>query len=363
MILAECIANSEQGIAQLFEELYDPAFLIDPAQERFVGANAAACRFLGYSAEEFTQLTPTDIHPHEIPRLDAFVVSVHEHGRWVADDLSCRTRDGSLVPAQVRATEVCIGGHVYILTVVRDRREELLAELGRSIRKLTHDLRNTMVASRLMGDRLCRHEDPMVRRSAELITRSVDRAVNMCQQTLELGNAEEQQPRRERFLLGDVLEEIRAAIGPEEVARASLDTSQAEDAEVDADFDQIYRILLNLVRNALAAGATRLQVIASREADVLRIDLSDDGPGLPEDVRARLFSEKSASRTHGGAGLGLAIAWELARNHAGDLLLLNTGPGGTTFRLVLPAGAPLEGTPSKPQSDARHRDGDSVPGP
>jgi signal transduction histidine kinase len=110
---------------------------------------------------------------------------------------------------------------------------------------------------------------------------------------------------------------------------------------VDADFDQIYRILLNLVRNALAAGATRLQVIASREADVLLIDLSDDGPGLPEDVRPRLFSEKSASRTHGGAGLGLAIAWGLARNHAGDLLLLNTGPGGTTFRLVLPEGSAL----------------------
>lgn len=336
MILAESIANSEQGIAQLFEELYDPAFLIDPAQGRFVGANVAACRFLGYSGEELIQLSPADIHPHEIPRLEAFMVSVREHGRWVADDLSCRARDGSLLPAQLRAAEVRIGEQVYLLILVRDRREELLAELGRSIRKLTHDLHNTMVASRLMGDRLCRHEDPMVRRSAEVIIRSVDRAVHMCQQALELGNAEERQPRRERFLLGDVLDEIRAAIGPEEVARACFEAPGSAETPMDADFDQIYRILLNLLRNALAAGATYVQVTTAREAGSLLIDLADDGPGIPAEVRSRLFAENPGSRIPGGSGLGLAIAWELARNHQGELQLLHTGPEGTVFRLVLP---------------------------
>jgi nitrogen-specific signal transduction histidine kinase len=65
------------------------------------------------------------------------------------------------------------------------------------------------------------------------------------------------------------------------------------------------------------------------------IDCQDDGPGLPEEVQHRLFVEKPAGKGV-GAGLGLAIAWELARNHGGDLTLVETGPAGTVFRLVLP---------------------------
>lgn len=345
MILIESIEAeaATDGVVQLFEELYDPALLVDPEGGHIVGANAAACRFLGYSAEELGGLSPADIHPHEIPRLDAFLFTVQQHGRWIADDLSCRTKDGCLLPAQVRATLVHIADRPYVLAIIHDRRDAELAELGRSIRKLTHDLRNTMVSSRLMSDRLRRHKDPLVRQSAELIARSVDRAVKMCQQTLKVGSAREGRPRRERFTLGDLVIELHAAVGPEEVAGVRLEAPDAETVALDADFDQVFRILMNLIRNAIAAGSTYIRLSGSLQESLTRIDCRDDGPGLPPAVQGCLFSEKplvaeNASTRGVGAGLGLAIAWELARNHDGDLTLLETGPAGTAFRLVLPYG-------------------------
>jgi len=332
MILIDSLGPARESIVKLFEELYDPALLIDPEKGVFVGANSAACEFLGYSPEELAALSPTEIHPHEIPRLDAFLVAVREQGRWKADDLSCRTKLGDLVPAQVRATLVHISDREYVLSVVHDRREAELAELGRSIRKLTHDLRNTMVSSRLMSDRLRRHEDPLVRQSADLIARSVDRAVRMCQQTLEVGSAKEGRPRRERFLLSDLMDDLNAAIGPGEVARVEMESPNAEEIELDADFDQVFRILMNLIRNAITADSRHIRVVGFREDGQTVIDCEDDGPGLPESVQGCLFAEKGA----GSSGLGLAIAWELARNHGGDLTLRETGPTGTVFRVVLP---------------------------
>lgn len=336
-MLLDPFTDTPSGAKQLFDELYDPALLIDPQAGCFVGANEAATAFLGYDAEEFAKLTPADIHPHEIPRLDRFLEAVAENRRWSTDELACRTKQGALLPANVRASVLNIEGKSYILAIFRDRREEELAELGRSIRKLTHDLRNTMVASRLMSDRLRRHEDPRVQRSAELITRSVDRAVRMCQEALDAGSSVEPAPRCERFALSDVISEITAAMGPGEVAGASLDAPGAERITMDADFDQTFRVVLNLVRNALAAGATRIVVTGSSEGDTTLVDIRDNGPGIPESVQERLFQEKTSSSASDSTGLGLAIAWELVRNQNGELTLLETGPNGTVFRMTLPA--------------------------
>ena len=334
MILID--SSHRDSLAEVFEELYDPAFLIDPENGCFAGANPAALQFLGYEPDELADLTPADIHPHEIPRLEGFLETVRQYSRWSADDLSCRPKIGPLIPAQVRASVVRIDGREYVLAIFRDRREEELAELGRSLRRLTHDLRNTMVASRVMSDRMRQHSDPMVQRSAELITRSVDRAVRMCRNALSAGSASEYQPRRERFTLDETLGEIEAAVGPDGALEAKLEAPGADRVVLDADYDQVFRILLNLIRNALAAGAHQITVQGERDGDRVRIDVGDDGPGIPDDVRACLFSEKRSGNGQKNSGLGLAIASELACNHGGDVALRRSDATGTIFRVTIP---------------------------
>src|SRR5690606_11432076 len=95
--------------------------------------------------------------------------------------------------------------------------------------------------------------------------------------------------------------------------------------EIDADPDQLFRVLLNLCRNALQAmegGETtllvrRLRVEARRDGGVVTIAVRDTGPGVPERARAHLFQAFQGAARPGGTGLGLAIAAELVRAHGG----------------------------------------------
>ena len=81
-----------------------------------------------------------------------------------------------------------------------------------------------------------------------------------------------------------------------------------------------------------------MRVSASPEDGRLRVEIADDGPGVPDRVLPRLFQPFGGAGP-GGTGLGLAVARDLARGHGGELELLRTGPEGTAFRLTLPAGA------------------------
>ncbi len=334
-MLLRSASSTDSGFVRFFEELYDPALVIDAASGEILVANQAAIAFLGYSPEELGQLTPSDIHPHELPRLEAFLAAVQAHGRWAGDDLSCRTKAGQRVPAEVRATALELDGRPCIVALIRDRRQDRLARLGASLRRVMHDLRNTLATAQLVADGLAGHADPLVGRRAEAITRSIERAVSMCRTGLSLGRAEEPAPKRERFFLADVVDEVEAAIGPEEAIGATLRLTSEEPVIVDADFDQLYRMLLNLARNAVDAGAGRVMISGSNAGDRVIVEVADDGPGLPAEVEDELFLEKGRS-TSGGAGLGLAIAAELARNHGGELALAATGADGTRFRLTLP---------------------------
>ena len=77
-------------------------------------------------------------------------------------------------------------------------------------------------------------------------------------------------------------------------------------------------------------------ISAWREGSVLTIEVRDNGPGIPERVRPKLFEAFQSAAKPGGVGLGLAIAAELIRAHGGEISLAGTGPGGTVFHVVVP---------------------------
>ena len=118
------------------------------------------------------------------------------------------------------------------------------------------------------------------------------------------------------------------------------------DRIVVADREQMLRVLMNLLRNALdalgAAGAQPGQdptvlFTALRRAGRIVIEVRDTGPGVPERARKTLFQPFLGSSRQGGTGLGLAIAAELVAGHGGDIRLLDAGEdGGATFRIELP---------------------------
>ncbi|MCH8925354.1 MAG: HAMP domain-containing histidine kinase [Proteobacteria bacterium] len=217
------------------------------------------------------------------------------------------------------------------------RQRARLAALGAGITKISHDLRNILATARLVSDRLVESEDPEVRRTAPTLLSAIDRAVNLCAQTLNFTSEGAPAVDLSRFDLGELVREVGASLPEQLNGQAAWHSLIEENFEVSADREQLHRVLSNLGQNAVQAGATKVEVAARRDDDRFVIDVTDNGPGLSPRARAHLFKPFAGSSHPGGTGLGLAIARELMRAHGGDVQLERSTSEGTSFRLILPA--------------------------
>jgi signal transduction histidine kinase len=206
------------------------------------------------------------------------------------------------------------------------------------VTKINHDLRNILATARLVTDGLTASAAPEVRRVAPRLVDAIDRAVALCTQTLDFSREGAPPLAPSRFAIAALIDEIGPALGLS-ADDLTIDRAISPKLTVEADRDQLYRVLLNLARNAVEAGAHRLRFSAAREGNAMAIEIVDDGPGLPPKARDNLFRPFFGSARPGGSGLGLAIARELMRAHGGELALVSSTASGTVFRLILPAPA------------------------
>ena len=204
--------------------------------------------------------------------------------------------------------------------------------------RISHDLKNILATAVLISDRLERSADPAVQRVAPRLIETLDRAVRLCGETLSYVRTGPPAPAPRRIALAELVEKVRAAL-----ATPSADIAWQVDVPADlqlyVDPDQLFRVLFNLAQNAVEAmpEGGELRVGAEMGAEELTIDVGDSGPGIPEQVRNRLFEPFAGSSKPAGNGLGLAICRELMRAHGGEIELLGTSERGTVFRLRLPA--------------------------
>ncbi len=234
------------------------------------------------------------------------------------------------------------------LSLMQQRLQKMLAEqkhladLGLAVSKINHDMRNILASAQLMSDRLRQVKDPTVQSFAPKLLRALDRAVAYSEGVLSYGRAQEAPPSRRRLRLYQLVEDVHGLLDIEEGIEF---VNAVESAfEVDADSDQLFRVLTNLCRNAVQAMAAdtesalvrRLAVSAERQGSVSRIVVTDTGPGLPPKARENLFAAFRGSARSGGTGLGLAIAHELVRAHGGTVELVESIGGRTTFAVTIP---------------------------
>lgn len=216
-----------------------------------------------------------------------------------------------------------------------------LAALGLAVSKISHDLRNMLSSAHLISDRLSGLEDPTVKRFAPKLIASLDRAIDFCTQTLKYGKVQEDPPKRQRFQVNQLIDEVHETLSPLFERGIEFRLNIEPNLEIDADREQLFRMLLNLVRNACQIKENtpieNLEISMSgwREGAVVTIEIKDNGPGVPERAKEHLFAAFQGSVRSGGTGLGLAIADELARAHGGSITLIDT-PTGATFHITIP---------------------------
>ena len=243
-----------------------------------------------------------------------------ETDRATADEISVAARELATMQTELRAA------------LWRNAR---LAALGTAVAKIGHDLRNILASALLIADRLVDSKDPATQRAAGTLVAAVERATELMTATLEFAREGPppllRSPCKLQLLLDEVTEQVQPLVGD-----FSLITDIPAGLTPKLDRGQFYRVLFNLLRNAVEAGANKVSVSARMEAGTLILDVTDNGPGLPDQARSNLFRPFVGSGRRGGTGLGLAIARDLTRAHGGELELIATSSIGTKFRITIP---------------------------
>ena len=222
------------------------------------------------------------------------------------------------------------------------KQKERLAQLGGAVAKVSHDLRNMLTTAQLLTDRIEVSEDPAVAKTAPKLVNSLNRAINLCEQTLTFGKAEEAAPSPSHFPLMQTIDDVLQSEGLRDTSgKVRYEVEVPDGLAVYADPEQLFRVIINLARNARQAienategGVVTFRAMAGEDATI--IDVCDNGPGLPKKAQEKLFKPFEGGTRREGTGLGLTIAAELVRGHGGSLELVRTGADGTEFRIMMP---------------------------
>lgn len=254
----------------------------------------------------------------------------------------------------------------HLAEMQRDLRETLqqqrhLADLGLAVSKINHDLRNMLASAQLISDRLGSLPDPTVQRFAPKLIGALDRAIAYCQSTLAYGRAGEKAPARRLIVLSRLVDDVADGLGLVGSPTIRWENRVPADLEIDADPDQLFRVLVNLGRNAVQAMegdddpsiVRRLTIGADRDGNSVTIRVEDTGPGVPEKARAHLFRAFQGGARPGGTGLGLAIAAELVRAHGGTITLTEKPRPGASFEIIIPDAAVGNGRSDEPLKRGR----------
>lgn len=209
-----------------------------------------------------------------------------------------------------------------------------------------HDIRNTLGTVALYLESLERRREAGAGAGADrTLARSdalLKKASGMCSDLMREAAQSSARVTRQKFDVARTIDEVIDLIAPVAPAATALSLTTPGPVHVVANPKDVFRILFNLVHNAVgvarAAGTMRrIALSLEQKGATVIIRIADDGPGLPEHVRARLF--RHGRSTTGGTGYGLLIARELAERN-GALLELSEDFRGTEFTIELQAAEP-----------------------
>jgi signal transduction histidine kinase len=218
------------------------------------------------------------------------------------------------------------------------RRQDRLAALGKVVSGVAHEIRNPLNSMKLtlqLLDRRLKKGVPVAHEIQESL-HEIDRLDMILGRLLAFGRPSMMNRQAQNLapIMDQAIRMVQDAVRQKGIHLIALGLRDNPVADVDGP--QIVQVLINLLLNAIdaspASGTVRIE--AQHRDDAVRILVSDEGPGIPEESRPHVFDAYFTTKPD-GMGLGLAVSREIVANHGGTLKF-ETGPAGTSFILLLP---------------------------
>ena len=259
-------------------------------------------------------------------------------------------KNGETFPASISFSVTEVGGRLYFTGIVRDLTEakalqeqvlqsERLAALGQMVAEITHEIRNPLMMIGGFAQQLARDtEDEKKLEKLKIITEEVKRLEQLLSDLREFYVTEAMAS--DPVNIAEVLEEVFSlAKGDFKKHKIRAELKLDNDALIVAgDKGRLKQVFLNLVKNAIEAmeGGGRLSIQSNLSGDRVEIVVTDDGCGMAEGEKEKIFSPFFTTKSH-GTGLGLCISKRIIDRHKGSSFSVQSQEGvGTSFKIGLP---------------------------
>ncbi|HVA71795.1 MAG TPA: ATP-binding protein [Candidatus Limnocylindrales bacterium] len=370
--------REEQEFVRRLVACFPDVIVVLDTHRRYTFVSARVQDSLGYTPDEYvgTNLGERQ-HPEDRDRVLQFFNDLIT-GKSVVGTMEYRTRhkDGAWKTFRASASPLtdAEGKIIGVVSSARDVTEskrleqqllqsEKLAAIGQMVSGVAHELNNPLTAILGVSDLLReRASDDASRRQIELVQKQARKAVELVQGLLSFSRPSRPQNRRVR--LEDVakraMELQQAALASRHIT-VELETA-AELPEVEADPNHMVQVLVNLIANAEQAIASvrdhgRILIHMGKAEDKAEVLIDDDGPGIPADMRSKIFDPfVTTRRASGGSGMGLAISLVIVKEHGGTIEAQSSPQGGARLRILLPAVPSVADSPALARPISR-RDG------
>jgi signal transduction histidine kinase len=175
-----------------------------------------------------------------------------------------------------------------------------------------------------------------------IVERNLDRSYHLMLNMLAF--SKEREPRFEMLQVNRIVEEVVALVQKQADAKRVVLLADLDEhaPPIPVDYDGVHQVILNIVTNAIDAVEREKGIINVRtryhaEQNLVLLSVADNGPGVPAEMRTRIFEAFQSTKGHGGTGLGLAVARKIVQELGGTLELIDPPDGGAEFRIGLPA--------------------------
>ncbi len=381
------VVESKQKLADMVEKAHDAIFLVAADTGGVVQVNARAEAFTGFPRAELLGRPLVDLHPaQERERARRQLEGTLLTGAGPSVELSLLRSSGAPLAVEVTSSILRHGERIVVQWFCRDvserlraRREkedlqalllqtEKLSALGQLISGVAHELNNPLTGvigySQLLASQEC---EDKIKRGLERVYAEARRCHRIVQNLLTF--ARKHTPEKHLISVNDIIEStIELRSYQLRVDNVRVETNLSRDLpRTMADFHQLQQVLMNILNNAHQAikeagrpGCLTLRSWA--EGGRIRIEVADDGPGIPPENIKRIFDPFFTTKQTGqGTGLGLSICYGIIQEHDGNIEVRSAPGEGTAFTIDLPAPPHPPGPPCSAGLPAG--EGSPAPGP
>jgi PAS domain S-box-containing protein len=332
----------------LFEDSIDPIVITD-LKGRILEANLQAVQFSGHDGETLHSFMIEQMHDINYEKIGRSLEKVTD--ATISYESTLYSSQGATTPVEVYVRKVVFDDTESIQWILRDIRERKDLDALREdlAAMIYHDLRsplaNILSSVEMLGTIVPETEKDTATPIIKIARHSIDRIQRLISSLLDLNRLEQNQPIGERqaasvsMLFNDVLNAIQPA---REGRSQTIETKVPDDLkQVYVDVDMIRRVLINLAENAVKYTPTKGHVVMGSEMDgnFVRLYVEDNGPGIPEIDRERVFDKFIRLKNKTGArglGVGLAFCKLAIQGHGGKIWVESAANHGARFIFTLP---------------------------